>query len=187
MHRDIKCANILLSKKREIKLTDLGCAKDMESFKKSVIGTASYIAPEVLLREKYERFVDIWSLGCMVFELLTGERPFKGKSIFVVARKIIDFDDNYEFLEEHELSPMAVDFVKCCIKRDQRGRYNSKYLLKHPFVIHSQANMLKKTLSFTKEDKKIDFSEVKINSDMKKDAFRKKVKFEKENFLSMVK
>ena len=54
----------------------------MESFQKSVIGTASYIAPEVLLREKYERFVDIWSLGCMTYELLTGERPFKGKSIF---------------------------------------------------------------------------------------------------------
>ena len=47
--------------------------------------------------------------------------------------------------------------------------------------------MLKKTLSFNKEDRKIDFSTEKINSDMKKDTFRKKVKFEKENFLSMVK
>ncbi len=143
MHRDIKCANILLSKEGVIKLTDLGCAKDMESFQKSVIGTASYIAPEVLLRKKYERFVDIWSLGCTVFELLTGERPFKGKTIFIVARKIIEFEDDYEFLENKGLSCTAKDFLMCCIKKNPNERLNSSFLMKHPFVMRCKARLLK--------------------------------------------
>ena len=45
-----------------------------------------YIAPEILLKQPYERFVDIWSLGCLVYELLVGESPFKGNSVFEVGK-----------------------------------------------------------------------------------------------------
>lgn len=73
MHRDIKGANILVTNEGLVKLSDFGSAKRLHtSCVESFIGTSSWMAPEIILDKGYERFADIWSLGCTVYEMLHG-------------------------------------------------------------------------------------------------------------------
>ncbi len=89
VHRDIKSGNILVNSKGKIKIADFGSSKQFSNkFLDSVIGTACYIAPEVIKNQKYERYADIWSLGCTVYEMINGHTPFRGNSSFQVYQLI---------------------------------------------------------------------------------------------------
>ena len=78
VHRDIKSGNILANINGIVKLGDFGSAKLLnETHLNTFIGTACWMAPEVIEKSGYERFADIWSLGCTVYEMLDGNSPFK--------------------------------------------------------------------------------------------------------------
>ena len=75
--------NILLNEENEIKLIDFGFACDGFSKKSLFCGTPSYMAPEILTKEKYNgRLVDIWALGVVLYKMLTGNYPFGSTYIF---------------------------------------------------------------------------------------------------------
>ena len=84
VHRDLKSANILKMEDGTLKITDFGTAKalqrksheDILSKSASLKGTPYFMAPEILRRKGHDVSADVWSLGCVVIELLTGRAPW---------------------------------------------------------------------------------------------------------------
>lgn len=90
MHRDIKPENILIDKNDNIKLTDFGFAtkfKDGEKFN-AIVGSIYFLAPEIINNYGYDYRIDIWMLGVVYYEMLTGNMPFEGNDAEEVTRKI---------------------------------------------------------------------------------------------------
>jgi serine/threonine-protein kinase len=91
VHRDIKPANIMLLKDKSVKVTDFGIARITASSKTKtgvVLGTPSYMSPEQLSGKHVDGRSDIFSLGVMMYEMLVGERPFKGDSMATLLFQI---------------------------------------------------------------------------------------------------
>lgn len=103
IHTDIKPENILLTLSMKqidtvddlnIKITDLGSSTPADNLYSLSIGTTPYIPPEVVLRSKYDKSVDIWGIGCLLFELITGECLFDPESFFDENCEIDEDDSN---------------------------------------------------------------------------------------------
>ena len=87
VHRDLKPENVLLSDDGRIKVTDFGLARELSANTDtgSLVGTVAYLAPEVIRRGKAEAPSDIYSFGIMLFEMLTGQQPFRGDDAIQIA------------------------------------------------------------------------------------------------------
>lgn len=93
VHRDIKPANILLLQGGRVKVTDFGISRIESSHlthSGSVIGTPSYMSPEQCRGETVDRRSDLFSAGAVLYELVTGERPFRGKTFTEVIRQVVE-------------------------------------------------------------------------------------------------
>jgi serine/threonine-protein kinase len=96
VHRDIKPANLMLTADDTVKVTDFGTAKILQfgtvQQTTHVMGTPSYMSPEQVKGRPVDGRSDIFSLGVMLYEMLTGEKPFPGQSITTVIYKIVNED-----------------------------------------------------------------------------------------------
>ena len=91
--RDLKSANILLTDSDDVKLADFGVSTSIRtrSVASTIVGTPYAMAPEVLnagLEETYGEPADVWALGVVIYELLVLKRPFEGKTLAVVLKRI---------------------------------------------------------------------------------------------------
>lgn len=108
IHRDLKPENILLDERMHIKISDFGCAKilnkeeaegvdDGRGRKSSFVGTAQYVSPELLESKKCGRASDLWALGCILYQMVSGLPPFRSRSEYYIFQKILKLE--YEFPE----------------------------------------------------------------------------------------
>lgn len=137
VHRDIKCANILVSNQGEIKLTDFGTAKkirnDTVNGCQTFSGTPFWMAPEVIKNEEYGRKADVWSIGCTLVEMITGKHPwYPLQNAFAVMYHVTNTDSPPEI--PPTTSAAAIDFLSLCLQRDPDYRPTVDELLQHEFV-----------------------------------------------------
>eukprot|EP00440_Ansanella_granifera_P009873 gb/GFBE01010701.1/.p1 GENE.gb/GFBE01010701.1/~~gb/GFBE01010701.1/.p1 ORF type:complete len:479 (+),score=75.78 gb/GFBE01010701.1/:1-1437(+) len=137
IHRDIKGANILVDLDFCVKLADFGCSKRSNvttSF--TTIGSIPWMAPEVILQQDgYGRKADVWSLGCVLIEMATAEKPW-GRAAFenvMYALRHIATSDKVPPIPE-SLDEAGHDFASMCLKRDPEERPSAAELIGHSFV-----------------------------------------------------
>jgi serine/threonine protein kinase len=147
MHRDIKCANLLLSDGK-LKLGDFGTAHRIDPQKPCVEmkGTLRFMAPEVCKEEAHDCSCDIWSIGCTLVEMLTGQQPMphiEGNYLQVIAQLTsLGIDDTVPIPEG--IKGHARSFITQCLTVNASLRSSARTLLSHPFVTHTDVNDRKK-------------------------------------------
>ena len=111
IHRDLKPANILLNENANISIADFGISKIVEKKIKSytMIGTPYYISPEMYSDKNYDKKIDVWSLGCILYEMMTFNVPFQANDILGLKHKIINgiYYKNTPNFYSNELSYMV--------------------------------------------------------------------------------
>lgn len=113
-HRDIKCANIFLTKAGEAKLGDMNVSKVAKAgMLMTVTGTPYYACPEVWKNMPYDNKSDIWSLGCVLYEMITGRPPFTAQSMKDLGNRVIS--GKYEMIAS-SYSQELRDVLKNCLQ-----------------------------------------------------------------------
>ncbi|KAM6077646.1 serine/threonine-protein kinase 36 isoform 1-T1 [Theristicus caerulescens] len=133
LHRDMKPQNILLGKDGVVKLCDFGFARAMSIHTMvltSIKGTPLYMSPELVEERPYDHTADLWSVGCILYELFVGTPPFYTSSIFQLVSLIVK--DPIKWPEA--ISPVFKSFLQGLLMKDPHQRLSWPELLSHPFI-----------------------------------------------------
>ena len=162
IHRDIKPENILLDRNNNVKLCDFGwCTKISENQKrKTFCGTIEYMSPEIISNENYDKCVDIWALGILLYEMLHGFSPFKSKNIKLNYEQLKEEifnnieNSNYDIYKEKELSKECVSLIRKLLEKNDEERINVKEIFPQPWVRKYEKIKKKELIKFYNERKK---------------------------------
>jgi tetratricopeptide (TPR) repeat protein/predicted Ser/Thr protein kinase len=129
IHRDIKSANVMITKKSLVKVMDFGLAKRQGSTQitqaGASLGTADYMSPEQAAGDTVDHRTDIWSLGVVLYEMLTGETPFRGEFGQAVIYSILNQDPPPLSEARPDAPALLVDIVACALAKKPDDRYQS--------------------------------------------------------------
>ncbi|XP_032673839.1 serine/threonine-protein kinase fused [Odontomachus brunneus] len=133
LHRDLKPQNVLLEANGVAKLCDFGFARSMSTgthVLTSIKGTPLYMAPELIEESPYDHNADLWSLGCIIYELIVGSPPFQTTSILHLVILI-----RFEAITWPDfISANCKSFLQGLLQKDPSERLTWPALLEHPFV-----------------------------------------------------
>jgi serine/threonine protein kinase len=131
VHRDIKPANVMVTRSGDIKVMDFGIARAMSDAQATmtqtaqVIGTAQYLSPEQARGERVDARSDLYSAGCLLYELLTGRPPFTGDSPVAIAYQHVTENPVTPSRIDPEIPPWADAIVLKSMAKDPAHRYQS--------------------------------------------------------------
>ena len=138
IHRDLKPANIKVTSDDLVKVLDFGLAKSMARDDAAtnaplvataatasgiILGTAAYMSPEQARGKRVDKRTDIWAFGCVLFEMLTGRRPFGGETLSDAIAKILETEPDWECLPE-EIHPRIRELIERCLDKDVKSRWH---------------------------------------------------------------
>lgn len=136
VHRDVRSDNVLLNARGEIKLSDFAhCAQLTEDipYRKSMVGTPYWMAPELTKSQAYKTKVDVWSLGVVILEMTEGDPPYVDypplRALYLIATQGVPPPSDGE-----RLSANLVDFFKECTNSDVEKRPPADALALHPWL-----------------------------------------------------
>lgn len=135
LHRDIKPANVFLDTNGNIKLGDFGLARvlnENEQFAETVVGTPYYMSPEIIKGSKYNRKSDIWSLGCLTYELCALTPPFTARRFEQLSKNISD--GKFSRIPEMYSSDLQ-KIISFMLSVDHGYRPTIEIILHHPTVV----------------------------------------------------
>ena len=132
IHRDIKPENVVLDQNMRAKLTDFGWSNYMQGDMKrtTVCGTPVYLAPEIINNRGHDEKVDIWCIGVLLFELLTGISPFQGNDVQTIKYNI----NRLNIAWQRDMDRDAVDLIRRILKYNPEERISLEQMLLHPFI-----------------------------------------------------
>ena len=171
-HRDIKPENIMVTKDEKfIKIIDFGSSLDLDGtdFERKMaemkkkekkkrpdfihfVGTPNYMAPECVHNQFSDKRCDLWSLGCVLYDLITGFPPFLGASEYLIFQKSIEA--KYIF-PDGIVPPLAEDFIKKCIVIEPDKRMTIDEMMNHPYLKEevNDLNFFNELPQMTEEEK----------------------------------
>ena len=131
IHRDIKPENVLLAEGLVAKLTDFGWSNYMQEDEKrtTVCGTPIYLAPEIIKEQGHDERVDVWCIGVLLFELMTGNVPFQGNDIETLKSNILKL----KIAWPRDINTDAKNLIMKILKLDPNARLPLSDMLQHPF------------------------------------------------------
>ena len=159
VHRNLKCSNILVDNDATIRLSDFGASKRIsfsDSYKKpqaegtiivepgariefseSLKGSPNWMAPEVILNTGHHKAADIWSVGCVMLEMRTGNPPWTefGKDPIKILKAIVN-NPYGPVIPKGVFSPLAWDCINLCFAKKPEDRPTVDELLKNPFIVN---------------------------------------------------
>ncbi|XP_034323160.1 serine/threonine-protein kinase D3 isoform X3 [Magallana gigas] len=138
VHCDLKPENVLLSSETafpQVKLCDFGFARIIgeKSFRRSVVGTPAYLAPEVLKDKGYNRSLDMWSVGVIIYVCLSGTFPFNEDE--EISDQIQNASFMYPAMPWKELSQEARDCINVLLQTNHKKRPSCSKVLSHPWLM----------------------------------------------------
>lgn len=133
IHRDIKPENLLLTQNFSVKICDFGwsCAVDApEDMRRTICGTYQYMAPEICKRELQTAKIDIWAMGVILYEMISGKPLYQGSGTKAVLQEIekapVSFSENF--------SAEVQELITNMLKVKPEERYNINQVLRHPCI-----------------------------------------------------
>ncbi len=130
IHRDIKPANVMVDGDGRAKLADFGVARvtdgqDATQAGRTMVGTPAYMSPEQIQGQKVDRRADLFSAGVILYQFLTGRKPFHGGGVYTLAKKILHDDPPRPSLIVESISPEFDRVVDRALAKKPEDRYQS--------------------------------------------------------------
>jgi len=136
-HRDLKPQNLLCASDdpTDIRISDFGLSKvfNQATMMQTCCGSPEYVAPEILMCVSYDQSVDMWSVGIIIYILLTGCFPFWSENVQTLYQKIMN--GAYRWPSKPVVSESAKDLVKHLLEKDPKKRMTAEECLHHPWII----------------------------------------------------
>ncbi|XWS67130.1 hypothetical protein CRYUN_Cryun05aG0260400 [Craigia yunnanensis] len=143
IHRDLKPQNLLLSTNDSnavLKIADFGFARSLQprGLAETLCGSPLYMAPEIMQLQKYDAKADLWSVGAILFQLVTGKTPFTGNNQIQLLQNIMKSSELHFPVENNYLTADCKDLCQKLLRRNPVERLTFEEFFNHPFFSQGQ-------------------------------------------------
>ncbi|XP_009796102.1 serine/threonine-protein kinase ATG1c-like isoform X1 [Nicotiana tabacum] len=147
IHRDLKPQNLLLSSNDDsstLKIADFGFARSLQprGLAETLCGSPLYMAPEIMQLQKYDAKADLWSVGAILFQLVTGKTPFTGNNQIQLLQNILKSTELLFPPNAKNLSSNCIELCKKLLRRNPVERLTFEEFFNHPFLAEKQPDKL---------------------------------------------